>query len=581
MNLFSDIHTRVIEALDVLVRAGDLPEGLDFANVTVEPPRDPLHGDMATNAAMVLAKPSGQKPRDIALKLAEQLMSDGRITAADVAGPGFLNLRLANDVWQGLIGQVLNMGQQYGTSSMGIGKKVNVEFVSANPTGPLHVGHTRGAVFGDALAGLLAFAGYDVTREYYINDGGAQVDVLARSVYLRYLEAHGQQVAFEDGTYPGDYLIPVGEALKMKVGDAFVGKGEQFWLSEIREFATDQMMMLIREDLASLGITMDKFFSEKSLFGTGVIEKTIEGLRQDGLIYEGVLEPPKGKTPEDWEPREQTLFKSTEHGDDVDRPVMKSDGSWTYFAPDIVYHGDKVNRGFDQLIDILGADHGGYVKRMKAAVSALSGGKVPLDIKLMQLVKLFKNGEPFKMSKRAGNFVTLRDLVEQVGADVTRFVMLTRKNDAPLDFDFDKVLEQSRENPVYYVQYAHARGCSVMRRAADLGIDVSDAALATTDLTSVQHDSEIAVVKKVAEWPRLVEIAARTNEPHRIAFYLYELASDLHSLWNKGNEIPSLRFLQEDDKATSSAKIALVRSVCVVISAGLGILGVTPAEEMR
>ena len=581
MNLFSDIHTRVIEALDVLVRTGDLPEGLDFANVTVEPPRDPLHGDMATNAAMVLAKPSGQKPRDIALKLAEQLMSDGRIIAADVAGPGFLNLRLANDVWQGLIGQVLNMGQQYGTSSMGIGKKVNVEFVSANPTGPLHVGHTRGAVFGDALAGLLAFAGYDVTREYYINDGGAQVDVLARSVYLRYLEAHGQQVAFEDGTYPGDYLIPVGEALKMKVGDAYVGKGEQFWLSEIREFATDQMMMLIREDLASLGITMDKFFSEKSLFGTGVIEKTIEGLRQDGLIYEGVLEPPKGKTPEDWEPREQTLFKSTEHGDDVDRPVMKSDGSWTYFAPDIAYHGDKVNRGFDQLIDILGADHGGYVKRMKAAVSALSGGNVPLDIKLMQLVKLFKNGEPFKMSKRAGNFVTLRDLVEQVGADVTRFVMLTRKNDAPLDFDFDKVLEQSRENPVYYVQYAHARGCSVMRRAADLGIDVSDAALATTDLTSVQHDSEIAVVKKVAEWPRLVEIAARTNEPHRIAFYLYELASDLHSLWNKGNEIPSLRFLQEDDKATSSAKIALVRSVCVVISAGLGILGVTPAEEMR
>jgi len=581
MNLFSDIHMRVIEALDVLVRAGDLPGGLDFANVTVEPPRDPLHGDMATNAAMVLAKPSGQKPRDIALKLAEQLMSDGRIIAADVAGPGFLNLRLANDVWQGLIGQVLNMGQQYGTSSMGIGKKVNVEFVSANPTGPLHVGHTRGAVFGDALAGLLAFAGYDVTREYYINDGGAQVDVLARSVYLRYLEAHGQQVAFEDGTYPGDYLIPVGEALKMKVGDAYVGKGEQFWLSEIREFATDQMMMLIREDLASLGITMDKFFSEKSLFGTGVIEKTIEGLRQDGLIYEGVLEPPKGKTPEDWEPREQTLFKSTEHGDDVDRPIMKSDGSWTYFAPDIAYHGDKVNRGFDQLIDILGADHGGYVKRMKAAVSALSGGNVPLDIKLIQLVKLFKNGEPFKMSKRAGNFVTLRDLVEQVGADVTRFVMLTRKNDAPLDFDFDKVLEQSRENPVYYVQYAHARGCSVMRRAADLGIDVSDAALSMTDLTSVQHDSEIAVVKKVAEWPRLVEIAARTNEPHRIAFYLYELASDLHSLWNKGNEIPSLRFLQEDDKATSSAKIALVRSVCVVISAGLGILGVTPADEMR
>ena len=581
MNLFSDIHGRVIEALEHMVRSGELPKGLDFANVTVEPPRDPLHGDMATNAAMVLAKPSRQKPRVIAVKLAEVLMSDTRIKAADVAGPGFLNLRLCDNTWQAVISCILKMGEQYGASSMGSGKKVNVEFVSANPTGPLHVGHIRGAVFGDALAGLLAFAGYEVTREYYINDGGAQVDVLARSVYLRYLEAHGQEVAFEEGTYPGDYLKPVGEALKAKFGNAYVDKEEQFWLFEVRDFAADQMMSLIREDLASLGITMDSFFSEKSLFGTGVIEGTIEGLRKDGLIYEGVLEPPKGKKSKDWEPREQTLFKSTEHGDDVDRPVMKSDGSWTYFAPDIAYHGDKVKRGFDQLIDILGADHGGYVKRMKAAVSALSGGSVPLDIKLMQLVKLFKNGEPFKMSKRSGNFVTLRDMVEQVGPDVTRFVMLTRKNDAPLDFDFDKVLEQSRENPVYYVQYAHARGCSVVRRAVEMEIDVSDKFLAGTNLGSVKHDSELTVIKKLSEWPRLVEIAARTNEPHRIAFYLYDLASDLHTLWNKGNEIPSLRFVQEDDKATTAAKIAIVRAVCVVISAGLGILGVKPVEEMR
>ena len=581
MNLFREMHMRVTEALDHLVHSGELPKGLNFANVTVEPPRDPLHGDMATNAAMVLAKPSGKEASDIAVKLSKALMSDARITKVDVAGPGFLNLRLGNNVWLGIISRILEMGDKYGTSFMGLGQKVNVEFVSANPTGPLHVGHTRGAVFGDALAGLLAFAGYGVTREYYINDGGAQVDVLARSVYLRYLEAHGQEIAFEEGTYPGDYLIPVGKALKAKVGDAYVDKDEQVWLSEIREFATNQMMSLIREDLASLGITMDSFFSEKSLFGTGIIEETIEDLRKKGLIYEGVLEPPKGKKIEDWEPRKQTLFKSTEHGDDVDRPVMKSDGSWTYFAPDIAYHGNKVKRDFDQLIDILGADHSGYVKRMKAAVSALSGGSIPLDIKLMQLVKLFKNGEPFKMSKRAGNFVTLRDLVEQVGPDVTRFVMLTRKNDAPLDFDFDKVLEQSRENPVYYVQYAHARGCSVIRRAVELEIDVQDKILVSTDLSSIQHESELIVVKKLGEWPRLVEIAARTNEPHRIAFYLYELASDLHALWNKGNEIPSLRFLQEDDKDKTAAKIALVRAVCVVISAGLGILGVKPVQEMR
>ncbi len=581
MNLFADIRATVLNALNAMVAEGALPEGLSFDNVTVEPPRDAAHGDMATNAAMVLAKPAKAKPREIADALAEKLAADPRIDTAEVAGPGFLNLRLTPAAWHGVLAAVLEQGTAYGRSDVGARRKVNVEYVSANPTGPLHVGHTRGAVFGDALASLLDYAGYQVTREYYINDGGAQVDVLARSVYLRYLEAHGQEVAFEDGTYPGDYLIAVGQALKDKVGDAFIDKGEQFWLAEVRDFATDAMMDLIRADLAALGVTMDRFFSEKSLYGTGRIEAALEDLAGKGLIYEGILEPPKGKTPEDWEPREQTLFKSTEHGDDVDRPVKKSDGSWTYFAPDIAYHFDKVSRGFDALIDVFGADHGGYVKRMKAAVSALSDGQVSLDIKLTQLVRLFKNGEPFKMSKRAGTFVTLRDVVDQVGPDVTRFVMLTRKNDAPLDFDFDKVLEQSRENPVFYVQYAHARVMSVLRKAADAGIAADDATLRAADLSGLRHDAELAVARKLAEWPRLVEIAARTNEPHRIAFYLYELAGEFHGLWNRGNDETGLRFVQEGDADTSQSKIALARAVSVVISAGLGILGVTPAQEMR
>ncbi|MGC1502924.1 MAG: arginine--tRNA ligase [Sulfitobacter sp.] len=580
MNIFAEIRDLITTTLGQMVSAGTLPEGLSFDPITAEPPRDAAHGDMATNAAMVLAKPAGMKPRDIAEILAAKLAEDPRVTSAEIAGPGFLNLRLAPSVWQAIARTVLTEGTGFGRGTLGQGQKVNVEYVSANPTGPLHVGHTRGAVFGDALASLLDFAGFDVTREYYINDGGAQVDVLARSVYLRYQEAHGQRVAFPDGTYPGDYLIAVGEALKDKVGDAYLDKGEQFWIGDVREFATEKMMELIRSDLKALGVEMDVFYSEKSLYGTGRIEAALQDLKGKGLIYQGVLEPPKGKKPEDWEPREQTLFRSTEHGDDVDRPVMKSDGGWTYFAPDIAYHYDKVQRGFDQLIDVFGADHSGYVKRMKAAVSALSGGKVPLDIKLTQLVKLYKNGKPFKMSKRAGTFVTLRDVVDQVGSDVTRFVMLTRKNDAMLDFDFDKVLEQSRENPVFYVQYAHARVASVLRKAAEAGLKTDDATLAGADLSLLDHDSELAVLRKLAEWPRLVETAARTNEPHRVAFYLYELAADLHGHWNKGNDVPSLRFIQ-DDPETSRAKIALARSTAIVIAAGLGILGVTPAEEMR
>lgn len=581
MNLFSDIRTLVIDCLGAMVRDATLPEGLDFANVAVEPPRDAAHGDMATNAAMVLAKPAGLKPREIAEALAARLLADARIAAAEVAGPGFLNLRLTPSVWQGIIATALAQGNNFGRSDMGQNLRVNVEFVSANPTGPMHVGHTRGAVVGDALSNLLAFAGYDVTREYYINDGGAQVDVLARSAYERYREAHGLSPEIAEGLYPGEYLIDVGEALKQEFGAQFLDQPESAWLETVRNFSTDRMMIMIRDDLASLGVRMDVFSSEKALYGTGEIETAINRLEAQGLIYEGVLDPPKGKAPEDWEPREQTLFRSTAHGDDVDRPIKKSDGAWTYFAPDIAYHYNKISRDFDMLIDIFGADHGGYVKRMKAAVSALSNGRVPLDIKLIQLVKLYKNGAPFKMSKRAGTFVTLRDVVEMVGADVTRFVMLTRKNDATLDFDFDKVLEQSKDNPVFYVQYAHARVCSVLRKAAEVGLDTTDAALVQADIGQLDHDAELAMMRKLAEWPRIVELAARTQEPHRIAAYLSELAAEFHGLWNRGNDVPSLRFVQEDDMATTSAKLALARATGVAISAGLAILGVTPVEEMR
>jgi arginyl-tRNA synthetase len=574
MNIFADIRTLVIETLDAMVAEGRLPNGLSWGAVTVEPPRDAGHGDMATNAAMVLAKPAGMQPREIAGELAARLLADPRVEGAEVAGPGFLNLRLASQVWHDVVTEAIDAGRAFGHSGMGAGVKVNVEYVSANPTGPLHVGHTRGAVFGDALASLLEAAGYAVTREYYINDGGAQVEVLARSAYERYREACGQAPEIAEGLYPGDYLVPVGEALKEKFGDSLLGLPEAEWLDPVREFATAAMMDLIRADLAALGVRMDVFFSERALYGSGRIEGALKRLKERGLIYEGVLEPPKGKVPEDWEPREQTLFRSTEHGDDVDRPVKKSDGSWTYFAPDIAYHFDKIERGFDELIDVFGADHSGYVKRMKAAVSALSEGSVPLDIKLTQLVRLFKDGEPFKMSKRAGNFVTLRDVVEQVGPDVTRFVMLTRKNDAPLDFDFARVTEQSKDNPVFYVQYAHARVRSVMRKVEALGLPISDHPVMT-------DEAELAVAKKIAEWPRLVEIAARSHEPHRVAFYLYELASDFHALWNRGNDKPELRFVHEGDPEATSAKIALPRAVAVVISAGLAILGVTPVEEMR
>ena len=580
MNIYSDIRDLVVSSLDKMVSDGFLEIGLGYDNISVEPPRDQAHGDMATNAAMVLSKLANKPPRQIAEYLSNILISDERVREVNVAGPGFINMRIEESVLQAVVKSSLLLGSKYGQTQLGNGKRVNVEYISANPTGPLHVGHTRGAVFGDVLSNLLTYVGYDVTREYYINDGGTQVDVLARSVYLRYLEAHGQEVVFEDGTYPGDYLVEVGRALKAEVGDRFLKEDEKVWLEFIRDYSTDRMMKLIREDLDSLGIKMDNYFSEKSVYSERKIDFTIEQLSKRGLIYEGVLEPPKGKKLDDWSPRKQTLFKSTDFGDDVDRPVKKSDGTWTYFAPDIAYHFDKIDRGYDILIDILGADHGGYVKRMKAAVLALSDTKVELDVKLVQLVKLYRNGVPFKMSKRAGTFVTLSDLIHEVGSDVVRFVMLTRKNDAPLDFDLEKVLDQSKDNPVFYVQYAHARVCSVLRKAAEADIDISDQNLISADLSQNNHQVELRLIKKLAEWPRLVKVSAKTNEPHRVAFYLYELAGDFHSLWNKGNDEKRLRFIQED-KTIALAKLALARSVAIVISSGLSILGVEAVSEMR
>ena len=581
MNIFAEIRKKVIDELAAMASEGELPKGLNFQNVSLEPPRDAAHGDMATNAALVLSKRSGRPPREIATVLAKRLSVDPRIKQLNVAGPGFINMRLSEKMLHEVLVCALNMGNAYGRSAMGADRRVNVEFVSANPTGPLHVGHTRGAVFGDSLANLLEYSGFDVTREYYINDGGAQVDTLARSLYQRYLETFGRNAIFDENGYPGDYLVPVAEKLRDRYGDAFLDQPEEMWLSPLRDFATDSIMDSIRRDLEELGISMDVYFSEKSLYGTGRIEEAIAEMDKKGLVYEGVLDPPKGKLPEDWEARKQTLFKSTLHGDDVDRPVKKSDGSWTYFAPDIAYHYDKAKRGFDMLIDIFGADHAGYVKRMKAAVSGLSDGKVMLDIKLIELVRLFKEGRPVKMSKRSGTFVTLREVVDEVGPDVTRFVMLTRRNDAVLDFDFDKVLEQSRENPVFYVQYAHARIKSVLRNAKKSGIDVSDNSLLEADVSKLSHEMQRSLAKKLAEWPRIVELASKTFEPHRIALYLNELSAGLHSLWNLGNDDAGMRFIDKSDHDSTLAKIALARACAIVISSGLGILGVNPADEMR
>jgi arginyl-tRNA synthetase len=584
MNLFRDMRGRILEVIGDLAAEGALPPGLETARVAVEPPRDPAHGDMALNAAMVLAKDAGLKPRDIAGMLADKIRALPGVDTVEIAGPGFLNIRLDRAAWYGCLGAILDEGDRFGRSDAGKGAPVNVEYVSANPTGPLHIGHARGSVFGDVLASLLDAAGYKVCREYYINDAGAQVDTLARSAYLRYREALGETIgAIPEGFYPGDYLKDVGQALAKRDGDRWMKAAEADWLAPVRAFAIDAMMGLVKEDLAALGIKHDVFTSERTLVEHGKVDAAFAELQARGLIYTGVLEPPKGKTPDDWEPRPQTLFRASDFGDDIDRPLKKSDESWTYFASDIAYHWDKFRRGFANQIDVWGADHGGYVRRMEAATKAITEGKAALDVKICQIVRIMDQGEPVKMSKRAGTFVTLRDLVDEVGKDVVRFIMLTRKNDAPLDFDLTAVTEQSRDNPVFYVQYAHARSHSVMRmaRAALPGLDLSPDALRKADFARLTDESELALMRRMGNWPRTVESAAEAHEPHRLAFYMYDLASEFHALWTKGKEDPTLRFIVEDDAALTQARLALVRAVQTVIAAGLGIFGVQPVEELR
>jgi arginyl-tRNA synthetase len=588
-NIYVDMLDRVRRAHDALIAAGVLPAGIDRSRITVEPPRDPTHGDMATNAAMVLAKDAGKKPRDLAQAIAEKLRSDPLIGSVEVAGPGFINITLKPAAWIETLRIAVRLGPRYGRSEVGGGTPVNVEYVSANPTGPMHIGHCRGAVFGDALANLLVFTGFEVTREYYVNDAGAQVDQLARSAYLRYREALGEAIGpIPEGLYPGEYLKPVGEALAVQYGPALMATPETAWLPPVRVRAIEMMLAAVRADLASLGVNHDVFYSERSLAGENAdqVAETIEWLRARGYVYEGRLPPPKGAPVEDWEDRDQTLFRSTAFGDDVDRPLKKSDGSYTYFASDIAYHRTKLDRGFKTLIDVWGADHGGYVKRMQAAVAALSGQSAELDVKLIQLVKLLRAGEPVKMSKRAGDFVTLREVVDEVGRDAVRFMMLYRKNDAVLDFDLAKVIEQSRDNPVFYVQYGHARGQSVFRNAravfSDLPADFADPAVVdAAALERLSDPAELALMRQIALYPRVVEAASAAHEPHRIAFYLFDLASEFHALWTLGNTSPHLRFIIQNDRQMTVARLALVQGVVSVLASGLALLGVGAPNEMR
>ena len=580
MNPYRHFIGEIEGALRAMQAAGELPAGLDFSAITAEPPRDAAHGDIATNAAMVLAKPAAKKPRDIAEALLVRLKANPDVVDGSVAGPGFINLKVCDAFWRARLGDCLRAGVAYGDSQAGKNEKVNVEYVSANPTGPLHVAHARGAVVGDALANLLAKVGYAVTKEYYINDAGAQVDKLGQSTYLRYKEALGEKIgAIPEGLYPGEYLKEVGAWVARRDGARWIDKPESDWLPEMRAAAINSMMIGIQTDLSALDIQMDVFSSERALLDSGAVDRAFEELKRQGLIYQGRLDPPKGMKPDDWEDREQTLFRSTKFGDDVDRPLKKSDGSWTYFANDIAYHHDKFVRGFVDMIDVWGADHGGHVKRMKAAVSAMTDGKGRLDIKLCQLVRVLKNGELVRMSKRAGTFETLSDLLDEVGPDVVRFTMLTRKNDATFDFDLVKATEQSRDNPVWYVQYGHARTRSVMRQATAAGIAIEG--LASAPLDRLADPGELALVRLIAQWPRQVEAAAAAHEPHRIAFYLNDLAAAFHAHWNRGREEAGLRFVVEGDSELTRARLALVQAVGFVIGSGLKIFGVTPVDEMR
>ena len=577
MSLYAQYAALLDGVLDDLVAEGSLPAAIDRRNVTVEPPRDPSHGDLATNAAMVLAKAAGTNPRALAEAIKPRLEALPPVTSVEVAGPGFINLRLTPDAWRDELKIILREGDEYGLSTVGANERVNVEYVSANPTGPLHMGHCRGAVVGDSLARLLEAAGFRVTKEYYVNDAGAQVDTLARSVHLRYREALGEDIGdIPEGMYPGDYLKPVGTILAAEHGDAFVNKPEAEWLPVFREVAIKAMLDLIRHDLALLNIHHDLFSSEAELQKSGAVEEGMEVLHSKGLVYQGTLERPKSLDPHDeWEPVQLTLFRSSQFGDDQDRPMKKSDGSWTYFGADAAYHWRKAKNA-DHLVNIWGADHAGTVKRVQAAVKALTDSRVDLDVKLIQMVRLFRGGEPVKMSKRAGDFVTLAEVVEEVGRDVVRFMMLARRADAPLDFDFAKVVEASKDNPVFYVQYAHARISSLKRKAADAGVNLADPA----DL-SLLDDEELALVKRAAQYPRTVESAAMAHEPHRIAFYLYDLAAEFHALWNRGNDDPSRRFLVENNPQLSRSRLELAMGIAQIIRSGLDLMGVAATEEMR
>lgn len=584
MNPYKEFKEVVKAGLEELIQAGSLPVGLDLSRVAVEPPRDASHGDLATNAALVLAKPAGVKPRDLAEALAKYLRDHEDIGEVEVAGPGFINMRLHDRYWQGCLASILRAGASYGESDLGQGRAVNVEYVSANPTGPLTVGHARGAVVGDAMAAIMAKAGFAVTREFYINDAGVQVNTLARSTYLRYREALGEEIGeIPSGYYPGDYLKDVGKALAARDGEKWLDQSEAMWLPEVRRFAIDTLMDVVREDLAALGIEQDVFTSERALVEAGGVDDVLKTLEARGLVYTGTLPPPKGKTAEDWEPRPQTLFRATDFGDDVDRALKKSDGTWTYFASDMANHLDKYRRGSTLLIDVWGADHGGYVKRMKAAVEALTEDQAKLEVMICQLVKLTRQGVPVKMSKRSGVFVTLREVIDEVGKDVVRFIMLTRKNDAPLDFDLSKVMEQSRDNPVFYVQYAHARVRSVMRHAREAfpAIDQKPESLAGNALHFLTDSDELALIRLLAQWPRLMESAAETFEPHRVAFYLYDIAAAFHGLWTKGRDDTHLRFLVDGDRELTAARLALIGATAQVVASGLGVFGVQPVEEMR
>ncbi|WP_296436798.1 MULTISPECIES: arginine--tRNA ligase [unclassified Rhizobium] len=585
MNLFTDFEARIKTALEQIDLVKEKRSELDFGRIAVEPPRDASHGDVATNAAMVLAKPLGTNPRALAEIVTEKLKEDPDVAEVSVAGPGFINVRIAVGYWQRLLASMITAGTDYGRSTMGEGRKVNVEYVSANPTGPMHVGHCRGAVVGDALANLLSFAGFDVTKEYYINDAGSQIDVLARSVFLRYREALGEKIGeIPAGLYPGDYLVPVGEALARDYGVKLHNMPEDQWMPLVKDRTIDAMMVMIREDLEALNVHHDVFFSERTLHANGAaaIRTAINDLTFKGHVYKGTLPPPKGQLPEDWEDREQTLFRSTEVGDDMDRPLIKSDGSYTYFAADVAYFKNKFDRGFSEMIYVLGADHGGYVKRLEAVARGVSEGKAKLTVLLCQLVKLFRDGEPVKMSKRSGDFVTLRDVVEEVGRDSVRFMMLYRKSSEPLDFDFAKVTEQSKDNPVFYVQYAHARCMSVFRQAKEAfpDLDVSPETLAKA-VSGISDPAELQLVAKVAEFPRLVEAAAQSQEPHRVVFYLYDLASSFHAHWNKGKDQVDLRFINDKSRESSITRLGLVYAVASVLKSGLAIAGTAAPEEMR